>query len=423
MSQELLKQVKSLAGAVGEVNKSLEERKTKDEAIEKGLSRIDIIEKALERIPARSAEAIAAQAIDHKREGMLGFAHMGEFLYGVKRAKMSGGMEVDERLTNIQKSLAKVQKGPTGMNEGIGPDGGFPIPPTFINQIMEIVHREFNLLDETDKVEATSPTVKMPAVDETSRVDGSRRGGVLSYWVGEGNALTASRPKFKLLEATAHKLTVLIYATDELMMDSGVVGQCFPRYAAEEIIFRTNDAIIRGTGAGQPLGILNAPCRVTVNKEAGQPAATILAQNILKMYTRMHWASTLKAKWYLNQDVWQQLFQMTIGTAGSQLAAFLPPGGLSDSPYGMLMGRPVQPIEQAATLGTEGDIIFADLKQYWSITRGSVNEAMSIHVAFLTDEQVFRWTFRVDGMPWWTAPLTPFKGSATQSPFISLQTR
>lgn len=421
MSTALLQEVKSLATSVATLNKSIADYKTENDSLR---AEVATHKKALEKIPATNAAALLhAEPIDHKKEGMWGFSHMGEFLFNVKKAKMTGGMDVDERLTNIQKSLAKVQKGPTGMNEGIGPDGGFPLPPTFVNQIMEIMHAEYNLLDETDKVEATSPTVKMPAVDETSRVDGSRRGGVLSYWVGEGNALTASRPKFKLLEATAHKLTVLIYATDELMMDSGVVGQTFPRYATEEIIFRTNDAIIRGTGAGQPFGILNSAARVTVTKESGQPAATILSQNILKMYTRMHFRSTLKANWYINQDIWQQLFQMTLGTAGAQLVTFIPPGGLSASPYGTLMGRPVQPIEQASTLGTEGDIIFADMKQYWSITRGNVNEAMSIHVAFLTDEQVFRWTFRVDGMPWWTSPLTPFKGSATQSPFITLQSR
>ena len=35
-------------------------------------------------------------------------------------------------------------------------------------------------------------------------------------------------------------------------------------------------AFISGTGAGQPLGILNAPALVTVSKETGQAADTIV---------------------------------------------------------------------------------------------------------------------------------------------------
>jgi len=46
-----------------------------------------------------------------------------------------------------------------------------------------------------------------------------------------------------------------------------------------------------------------------------------------------------------------------------------------------------------------------------------------MHVRFLYDEQVFKFTTRVDGRPLWHSSLTPFKGSATQSPFVFLDTR
>jgi len=44
-------------------------------------------------------------------------------------------------------------------------------------------------------------------------------------------------------------------------------------------------------------------------------------------------------------------------------------------------------------------------------------------VAFLTDEMVFRFIYRVDGEPIWNAPLQPFKGSNTLSPFVALASR
>jgi HK97 family phage major capsid protein len=141
------------------------------------------------------------------------------------------------------------------------------------------------------------------------------------------------------------------------------------------------------------------------------------------MYARM-WARSLpRSEWYINQDCWPQLFQLqhTIGTGG--VPVFLPPGGISGAPYGTLLGRPVMPIEQCETLGTVGDIILADFSQYLMIEKGGIDAASSIHVQFLTNQTVFRFVLRTDGQPKRNTALTPFKGTATQSSFVTLATR
>ena len=83
------------------------------------------------------------------------------------------------------------------------------------------------------------------------------------------------------------------------------------------------------------------------------------------------------------------------------------------------------PTEYNETLGTKGDIMLVDLSQYLlarKVNEG-IQQASSIHVEFLTDQTAFRFIMRVDGQPAWNAPLTPAKGAATQSPFITLATR
>jgi HK97 family phage major capsid protein len=141
------------------------------------------------------------------------------------------------------------------------------------------------------------------------------------------------------------------------------------------------------------------------------------------MWARMWAPCRQNAVWLIHQDVEPQLQTMTIGTGGTTLVAYMPPGGLSANPYATLMGRPVIPVEWCATLGTVGDIILADLRHYVTATRGQVDANMSIHLRFDYDESVFRFIFRVDGQPWWTAALTPYKGSNTQSCFVALATR
>jgi len=162
---------------------------------------------------------------------------------------------------------------------------------------------------------------------------------------------------------------------------------------------------------------------VSVAKEAGQAAATLVTANIFKMWSRMWARSRSNAVWFINQDIEPQLMALDIPVGTGGMPVYLPQGGLSQSPFGTLLGRPVIPVEYAATLGTVGDICLADLSQYILIDKGGVEAASSIHVQFLTDETAFRFVYRVDGQPAWNAPLTPFKGTNTLSPFVSLATR
>ncbi len=88
-----------------------------------------------------------------------------------------------------------------------------------------------------------------------------------------------------------------------------------------------------------------------------------------------------------------------------------------------LLGRPVVPVEYCATLGTVGDIIFADFSQYAAIEKGGIQTAVSMHVQFTTAEMAYRFLYRFDGMPTWDSALTPYKGTNTLSPFVALATR
>jgi HK97 family phage major capsid protein len=190
-----------------------------------------------------------------------------------------------------------------------------------------------------------------------------------------------------------------------------------------EFGFLIDDAIINGTGAGMPLGLLNAGCLVSVTKETGQKAATVVFENVVKMYSRMFPQSLQNASWYINQNIQPQLFSMSMAVGTGGVPVYMPAGGVSGQPYGTLFGRPVIPIEQAATLGTVGDIIFADLGGYILAEKGGIQSDMSIHVQFLYDESIFRFVLRLDGQPERASALTPYKGSDTLSHFVALQTR
>lgn len=338
------------------------------------------------------------------------FANFGEQLLAAYRAAAPGG-RIDERLTTRSAS---------GLNETNPSDGGFLVQEDFVKELLKRTYETGILASKVKKIPISTNAngLKINAVDEDSRANGSRWGGVQTYWESEADELTGSKPKFKQMELSLKKLTGLCYATDELLQDASALESVIRQAFAEEFGFKIDDAILTGSGAGEPLGILNSGALVTVAKETNQ-TDKITVENLIKMWNRLWSRSRANAVWYINQELEPYLYTLKIGDK----PVYIPAGGLSEKPYGTLFGRPVVPLEQCSAAGEVGDIILADIGQYLLIDKGGVKAASSIHVRFLYDENVFRFIYRVDGQPIWNKTLTPYKGSATVSPFVTLAKR
>ena len=354
----------------------------------------------------------AAQKTDEPTENH--WLSFGEQLGAVRAA--ASNKQYDPRLV----------AGALGANELVDSDGSFLVQPEFADGILQHTFDVGQLASRTNQFKLQRNRVILPAVDENSRANGSRWGGIQAFWDFEAGSYTSSKPKFRQMELNLNKLTGLIYLTEELSEDSMAMGQFVEQGFSDEFSFKIDDAILNGPGAGAPLGILNSDALLVIAEEGGQSATTIVTNNILKMWQRLPVRSRQDACWFINQDVEAQLYPLTLGSPSlGQILMYTPPGmNGNTSGYGLLMGRPVIPIEQAATLGTQGDIVLCDMQQYLLAQKASgIRADVSIHVAFLTGEQAFRFMLRVDGQPMWRKPLTPFNGSNTLSPFIALATR
>jgi HK97 family phage major capsid protein len=313
------------------------------------------------------------------------------------------------------------------MGESVPADGGFLVQQDFANDLLTQVFQTGLLAPRCRRMQISSNanSMKINGVDETSRA-ASRSGGIISYWKDEAAQKTASKPKFRQIELNLHKLIGLCYSTDELLNDAAALESFIKAAFAAEFGFQIDEAIISGTGAGQPLGILNSGCLVSVPKEVGQPKQTVVAENIMKMRSRLFASSRQSSVWLINQNVEPQLHSMSLAVGTGGVPVYMPAGGLSNLPYDTLYGRPVLPIEQCPTLGTVGDIILADFANGYIIgEKGGIKSDMSIHVKFEYDESCFRFVLRIDGQPIRSTALTPAKGGAdyTQSHFIALATR
>jgi HK97 family phage major capsid protein len=348
-----------------------------------------------------------------------GFNHFGEFIKSVKDASISGG-KLDPRLV--------ANAATTYGQEGVGADGGFAVPPEWRSQIMELVAPGDSLLSMTDQVPISGNSVTFP-VDETTAHQST--GGILAYWDSEAAAMTASKPNLKDLTVKTSRLTALVPVTEELMEDASAMGAYVQRKAGEKMNFKVTDAIVNGTGVGQPLGILNAPCLIAQAAEGSQTADTVHAYNIVKMMARMPAASFNRSVWLVNQDVLPQILGMGMpvkladGTAaGGGGSMYMAPNGISQAPYGTLLGRPIVVTEACQTVGDAGDIILADMSKYLSVVKtGGIRSDVSMHFYFDQNISAFRFVMRMNGQPWLSAPIAKKHGSNTLSHFVSLVAR
>jgi HK97 family phage major capsid protein len=357
----------------------------------------------------RSAVPVVnAPAVDRK----MGFKSLGEQLQAIKTAAVTNSRVVDPRLS----------AGPQGANETVDSEGGFLIAPEYTADLLQRTYDTGQVASRCYQQPMSSNRLVMNAVDEKSRVDGSRWGGLQAFWANEAGAYTGSKPKFRQIQLTAQKLMGLVFATEEQLADGPALESYIQRAVPSEFAFKIDDACINGPGDGQPLGVLNSAAFIQVLKEAGQVTGTIVTNNVLKMWKRLYGPSRQNAVWFINQDTEDQLYSLVLG-AGTAVQLLYTPPGTRGNQYGLLLGRPVIPIEQCQSLSTQGDIILADMSQYILGQRGGLRADSSMHVAFLTGEQAFRFMLRLDGQPWWSTALTPKNGANTMSPFVVLQSR
>jgi len=393
-------------------------------AANKKLSEIDEIESniALEErtqgVLDRSKESTTTEKtpVDTKKqESRDNFASAGEFYQAVMKAGAPGGF-VDPRLST---------RAASGMNEGIPSDGGFLVDQEMASGILKETWASGMILPRVNKITLSGNKngIKLNGLDETSRVNGSRAGGIIGYWKGEAAEKTASKPKFRRIELSLNKMIGLCYATDELLDDTNALAQTINEGFRSEFDFKLTDGIIRGTGAGMPLGILNSGCVVSVGKEVGQSADTIVYENVNKMWSRLLAPSRSNAIWVINQDCETQLNSMSLAVGTGGVPVYMPAGGVAAQPYSTLFGRPVVPIEQCESVGTTGDIMLCDFSKYVAADKGGIQSDVSMHVRFVYDEQVFRFVYRFDGQPVLGSAITPYKGTNTLSHFVKLDSR
>jgi HK97 family phage major capsid protein len=352
--------------------------------------------------PPPPSKTVSATLID-KPKRTHEFVNIGDLASAV--AKHQIGMSTDPRLASYLNQAQAVRS---------GEEGGVLVPADISPDIKIIHEGEMSLISLTDFTPTESNFVMVP-VEEGVPHDFS--GGIRAYWTAELATATKTRATTTPRAMTLDSCIALVDASNESLDDAPALENMFSIKMPQAIVARTNQALMRGTGVGTPIGVINAPARVTVAKETSQLAGTFLFENASKMFARLDPSLISTARWMIAPQIWPQLLGMTVAVknvAGAEnvggAPVFVPGGNVAGAPFGTLFGVPVMPSEWCHPPGTEGDVVLVGWGMYHTRaktaapTPESAQIQMSMHILFDQNASQFRLVYRVLGFPWWSKP-------------------
>lgn len=302
--------------------------------------------------------------------------------------------------------------------------GGFALQTARLPGMLQISPEADPTAGRTQPVPMSAPSVEILArtdKDHSTYVSG----GFTVTRRPETVAMTASRMAMEMVTMKATGLFGYSHVTEELLADSpisfvAILQSGFRDQFAAHMLAEK----LRGLGGAEYLGVLTALSSaglgptLTIAKEVGQAADTIVTSNVIKMAARAY--NFGNAIWIANHTCKPSLYVLSITVGAAGVLMYQPSRG--DGFPDMLLGRPIFYSEFASAIGDVGDIILGDWSQYLDGLYQPLQSAESVHVRFENHERTFKFWLRNCGAPWWRTVLTPNKGDS-MSPFVILAAR
>jgi len=327
--------------------------------------------------------------------------------------------------TGDTQRLRAVYKSAKALDETTGAGGGFLVPTQFEQRIRAVgapmlfdqivAAGRGPLVLRTNAAELALPVLEQ---DQTPNVESSALvGGVRLSWREQSADVSESEPKFEQRIFRPHAADAYVAASTELISDApqALEDTLVTLFGRAYAVLKTR-VMLRGTGVGQPRGIVGHPAAISVTRTTGGTQAENDTGTVLAMIQRLLPGSAT-AVW-IAHPFWRSRL---MATRLSETLLYVANG--QSLVYGdTLAGIPIAYSEHLPAVTSAGSLVLADLSNYALVERATFSVAYSEHARFLKRQAVWLFGARIDGAPLVNAPLTlaDGAGSNTVSPFVEI---
>lgn len=338
----------------------------------------------------------------------------GEYLNAVQMAKKSPHY-ADERL-KFESPHSRMPMAVKDLSSNVGAQGGFLAPVQFIPQIRALQAEASIVAPRATVIPMATRSIQMPALQQGTTTAGVSHyfGGIQVYYQGEAAAMTSTDAAFRLLTLEAYDLTGLIHVPDQLLSDSAISVSAWlqgPLGLPGAFAHRADYAYLRGTGAGQPLGVLNSGSLISRTRTTG---STIKYDDVVNLLSRS--LPTPNRCWVASISSLATLLTVN-GPSGNPSYLW---GNMEQGVPSRLMGLPILWTEKMPAMGAAGDLLLADFSFYLIGERENYLFDTTDQVKWTQNMTSFKAVMRHDGQPWLALPFTLMDGTTTISPFVTI---
>lgn len=333
--------------------------------------------------------------------------------------------------SNNQRRLKAVYGASKDMSGLVGASGGYLVPDEFglqfLNALLgdEAGNGGNPIVRDCTIQPVSAPTGKFPTLDHFVAPTAGTGQSAFAAGLGkpdliqEGGAYGETQPTFELLTYNAMKLGDSVDVPVELANDAPVVIETLLRSLfAISVNAKAEHGILRGTGVGDWLGILNGAAAVGVTPTTDNAFKPEDVLGMLAKFRPLPGAS--RPRWIMHRSIIPDFVNFT-GAAANFVEWD------RQLPLTML-GIPITYSEHLPQANNAGAVVLADLAAYviFALRGSNANGALQIaisyseHAKFENDLVVWKYSVRADGMPYVrsTITLADPQGSYTVSPYV-----
>ncbi len=236
-------------------------------------------------------------------------------------------------------------------------NGGYLAPEEFGSELIKLLNEYSPIRSYARVVNISAPEIKYPR----------RVSGTAATWVSETEDRTESGMTFEQITLTPFELATFTDVSNQLLEDNayGLEGELLADYA--ESFGKTEGvAFVKGTGVGQPKGIMTATGikEVKTGVAAAFPS-TNPADVIIGMYHAIATSHAQSGAWLMNRNTLSVIRQWKDGTGRYLVLDPITAGGVMT-----LLGRPIVEMPDMDDIGAgKFPILFGDLSGYRIIDR------------------------------------------------------
>lgn len=222
------------------------------------------------------------------------------------------------------------------LSVGSDPDGGYTVTPAMSSRVI-------TKLFEMSPIRslAGGESISTDALEMMTDIDDSTTCG----WAGSETVLgnPTATPKLAKLRIPVHQLYARVYATQQLLEDSGINIESWLGNKIGDKMARTEaSAFVTGTGIGQPRGFLTygtGSAWGTIEQVAMGDASLLTADGFVSLKYALIEQYMERATWLMNRSTVAAAMKLKTSTGGDYVWK---PGMLADDPTSTILGLPVR---------------------------------------------------------------------------------